>query len=150
MLILPSLRISFASMQNQVFELKPSRYFTLILSFMVLVSCGICLALPLPAWLRLAAILSLLFYGGRIVQHYALLTSASTIKSFWRKDDKLWSIQVGQDIMEAVLEGDSSLWPGLCILRFRPLHKKRPLSCIIFRDALTRDTYRQLQVCFRA
>jgi hypothetical protein len=61
-------------------------------------------------------------------------------------DASRWLLQMREGEIEGTLLGDSTITRWVSILRFRITNSYRPLSCIIFSDALTKYSYRKLFV----
>jgi len=60
-----------------------------------------------------------------------------------------WSILDKKRIYAATLCGSSTVTKMICILRFKILDEKLKRSCILFRDSMEAEQYRQLLVSMR-
>jgi hypothetical protein len=128
-------------MQNHVFKLQASKLhgFLIVITIFTTILIWLCLSLSLV--LKIAGIIFLLAYG------IHLFRNRQPIKTI--KYNGEWSIERNNILTEASLQGDSIVTGYVSILRFRIVGSRRTLSCVIFRDALQMDEYRQLLVILR-
>lgn len=106
--------------------------------------------LPVLIWLRLGLLVFLLAYGASIFWQYALLRAAWSVIAVKKLEDKRWQLTTRSDIQTAALRGDSTVTAYVSVLRFDIPERKKPLSCIIFRDSLAADEYRRLTGAIRS
>lgn len=60
-----------------------------------------------------------------------------------------WSIQYRDQFVPIQIDGSTTITHWVTILRFMLPQQKRKRSCVIFRDAVSADLYRQLMVRLR-
>lgn len=135
-----SLKLS-AHMQNHVFNLRPSKIYAFLISLIIITSMLIWVCLPISLTLKIAGLIVLPGYGIYLLRNRQLISAI--------KYNGEWSIARGKVMIEASLQGDSTVTAYVLILRFRVPGKKWPISSVIFRDALPGDQYRQLLVVLR-
>lgn len=136
-------------MPSHVFKLKPSKYYLILLSVTVLVCFSIIVYLPLAPWLRGLSLVLLLGYGGYTLRTGVLLRGQQSITSIRFMPDGRWQVAMSGVTQELVLRGDSTVTTGVSVLRFQRLTGFWPHSCVIFRDSLGRERYRELLVVLR-
>lgn len=137
-------------MPNPEFNLHPSRVYGLFLAAMLSGSAVVVLLLPFTFWLRILILAVLLVYGALVFNRHVLLRASDSIIRLCKLDRERWRVTTRSGAVEANLRGDSTVTALVSVLRFDDVNGKRLLPCIIFRDSLPADSYRQLVSCIRA
>ncbi|HTM63385.1 MAG TPA: protein YgfX [Gammaproteobacteria bacterium] len=137
-------------MQNHEFNLHSSRIYGSFLVAMLLGSAIIVLTLPLAIWLRTLILSALIVYGALVFNRHVLLRASDSIIRLCRLDRERWQLTTRAGAVDANLRGDSTVTAFVSVLRFEDVSGKRLLPCIIFRDSMTADKYRQLISNIRA
>jgi len=136
-------------MPDLEFKLKLSnQYLFLMLGFF---SAGILivLCLSLSLWLKGIGILLIIAYGFSVIWKFGLLRSRHSIMALRRHENGHWRLHRLENECTAVLRGDSTITGIMSILRFQVPDYYWPQTCIIFRDSLGPDVYRQLLVVLK-
>ena len=136
-------------MPDLEFKLKPSRqYLILLISFLIL-SLWVAVMLPVSLWIRFAVAGLAAGYGAILLWQAGLLRAKTSIVSMRRLENGNWFLSTRSLQYEAEIRGDSTVTNQVSVLRFQPLQRWRPVSCVIFRDALPPEDYRRLVVVLR-
>lgn len=131
-------------MQNPEFKLHPSIIYCVFLGLM-LAGSGIILALlPFAFWLKALLFAVLCVYGVALFMRFALLRTQQAVIALKKLDGKSWQVVTRARVFDSILRGDSTITTLVSVLRFDVSGLKRPLVCIVFRDSLPADDYRQL------
>lgn len=139
--------ILFASMLTQEIKLHWSRLHLSLLTVVLLVSLSVVIYLPIYFAFKFILLPFALFYGWRLIRQVLLLDNDSVLSLHYDHSDR-WCLTMADDHEEAaVLRGDSIVTQGMLLLRFNA--DKRVISCIIFKDAMCKERYRQLLVLLR-
>jgi hypothetical protein len=109
---------------------------------------GIVFTLPIPPIRKGFLILLVLSYGSRLFWNRALLQGGDSILRL-SYDSERWELQDRIKTWNAELCGESTITHFLSILRFTTPNKRKKRTCLIFKDALGQDRYRQLVVILR-
>jgi len=137
-------------MLDHEFNLKPSWYALSLITLILAITVAILYGLPINAWIKLGGWLFVLIYGGYLFKRFGLLQDGRAITRIKREQDGKWLLQTKKNVIyTAELQGDSTVTTWLSVLRFRVPKRFWPISCIVFRDSLTRDHYRKLLVLVR-
>ncbi len=80
---------------------------------------------------------------------YGCLQSDDSIISLRYRSAGEWLIGTKKAAYPAILEADSLVTHQVIVLRFRIATNYFANSCVIFRDALDKDSYRRLLVALR-
>ncbi len=136
-------------MQKIDIRLKPSRQFISLIALVWVGSAGCMMSLSIPWFLKILFIISGLVYGSRILWVSGLMMSSSSIIGLQLLADGSCSLQYPMHTMAAEVKGDSTVTTALCVLRFSVQGKRWKTSCIIFKDSLEREIYRELLVWLR-
>lgn len=116
---------------------------------MFLFSIAIFMTLPLAVTVKAGGLVLLCAYGIYLLWNNGLLRGKTSISFLKYCDERCWQIEVGSEKVEAELMGDSTVTGIISVLRFRISGRLRPLSCVVFRDSLPQNRYRQLLVLLR-
>jgi hypothetical protein len=125
-----------------------SRLFILNLAITISASLFTICLLKLGLGWKLILMLSTLSYGLSILWQDCLLNSTNSLTSLHLNHDG-WKIVTAQQAWTGQLSGDSTLTTLASALRFNVAGRKRKLSCVIYRDSLEPNHYRQLLVLLR-
>ncbi len=136
-------------MQDREFKLNPSRLSILLMMTILLVSLIIALSLPISIGLKGLGMVFIMLYGIAIIWQFGLLRSRRSIIAIKHHQDGRWQLFMRDTCHEAVLRGDSTVTGLVSVLRFQVPKHARPKSCLIFRDSLGFDLYRQLLVILK-
>lgn len=136
-------------MRDHEFKLKPSRQFVAV----ILLACGISVAaafsLPVNHWLHFVALLIAVAYVGYILWRFGLLLSHDAIISIRHHSNGEWRLKTRRSEYPATILGDSTATTRVMVLRFKVVGHFWQQSCVIFRDSLSADAYRQLLVLLK-
>ena len=136
-------------MQERAFNFKPSKYYLILLTIILLTSMAIAGSLPMRMEFRLLGWMFVFVYGGMMIWRYGLLRSKHSILSLSYQSDGRWHLHTKNAVYVAQLRGDSTVTHLVAILRFQVTNQYWPQSCLVFRDSLERDEYRRLLVVLR-
>ncbi len=132
-------------MRKSEFKLKPSFQYAVIALFLLIAAFCILFTVSMSAWIRYIAIFVLLAYGYRVLIRNVYLRGHDAIHTL-RYAGKHWQLVQQNETLIAELLGSSFVSSWFCVLRFRAVGRVLPISCVVFRDALKPDEYRQLLV----
>ncbi|EKD70222.1 MAG: hypothetical protein ACD_46C00598G0003 [uncultured bacterium] len=135
-------------MHNQEFNFAPSKQYLLLLTVVILISSIIIFLLPL-LWMQAILFITVIIYGGGAMWRYGLLRSKNSIISVRQTNDEKWLVTTNSNQYQAEILGDSTVTQYVSVLRFKIENHSLLLSCIIFRDSLKSDQYRQMMVAIR-
>jgi hypothetical protein len=135
-------------MLNQEYQFKTSKIFTTILISLMLMSSIICLIEPFALSMKLVLLLLTCVYGGWILWNTILMRGAFSMSALRFKGDE-WFVLTRQQWLPATLRGDSLVTTWVCILRFNIPGQLKPLSCVVWQDAVVGGSYKQLMVCLK-
>lgn len=136
-------------MHNHEYVLKPSKIYALLWAVVGLGSLGLCISLPLSLYLKVFCMAAVLLYSGWIVGRDVLQLSTSSITAIRYENEHTWFLSTRNHTWQATLRGDSTVTSWLAILRFQVPQRMFPVACVIWRDALTADRYRELRVLLK-
>jgi hypothetical protein len=136
-------------MHDLDFNLRPSTYYLVLLSVTFMIALGIMLALPFIPWAKILGVVFLVIYGAYHLWHVALLRSPHAITRIRRTADGRWFLFSKAATHEAVVCGDSTVTTMVSVLRLTIAKQRWPLSCVVFRDALSAKEYRVLLVALK-
>jgi hypothetical protein len=129
-------------MHSPVFNLKPSKPYTILLVMVFVASLLMIAMLPIGIFFKCGLLAVTVAYGVRLRRHDAIL-------ALQREPDGKWRLSTAGLMHRAVLLGDSIVMPWLSVLRFKVPGKRRPLSCVITGDSLGPEQYQRLRVWVR-
>ncbi|MDR3477069.1 MAG: hypothetical protein P4M14_03470 [Gammaproteobacteria bacterium] len=135
-------------MQKLDIKLKPSKFFIVLASLTLILTLVLIISLNLNRWARAFLLAVTMRYGISIIRNYGLLTGGPAISKL-TFDASGWLLHDRLRTSSAELCPDSTITTWLCILRFQITGQKQKRTCLIFRDSLAADTYRQLLVQLR-
>lgn len=121
-------------------QLKNSKQFMLLFFLMMLSSIVIVIYLPIILLLKFFLIFLSVSYGIYIWQQQTIIGLKLQANGDWRLTIKNAKDEIGQ------LCGDSTVTNYVCVLRFKLNSQSFKKSCVIFKDALDKEKYRQLRV----
>lgn len=136
-------------MQSREFNLKPSRFCLFLILLCIFSTLMVFLFLPLSLWIKGCGSIALLIYGSTLYRKVGLLKSETSIIRLIAKGDDEFCLIMPDQQCQAIILGDSTLTTVVSILRFRAVNGFRRYSCLIFRDSLLADEYRQLLVILK-
>lgn len=131
---------------NNTFYFYPSRL-CMGLLLLIHVAALLCIfALPLKWWayLLIATILaiSLIYY----IELYVRFGLKRSIRTLEYEESGDWVLCTKQQQYRAKLLADSVVTNYMLILNFRLTHKKSRRTVLVFKDALTHESFRQLRL----
>lgn len=130
-------------MPNPVFKLQASKRILIFLFAIIVCCCIVILALALPFWLRVLAMVFISLYGIKLIRETGFLKGKQAITQLeWREEG--WHISTQTHTYIAQLQGDSTVTPLFAILRFKVADFFLIKSCLICPDSLPKDQYRAL------
>lgn len=136
-------------MLNHHFNLRISHWQLCFISILLSISF-ICIAiLAITVWQKIIGFVGVAAYGAYLYWHEGLRRSANAIIRLQRQADGRWQVTTHTMQYTATLRGDSTVTSLIAVLRFNIENKRRPWSCVVFRDALSADAYRQLMIAAR-
>lgn len=128
-------------------KLETSKQFCLLLMTVVLASLNIIFLLKLAIIYKLFIVLSTLAYAGIIAHQFVFLRAKRALVNLISiESNELKLIDLKGKIIQARLRGDSTVSRWVSILRFDIPGERFAKTCIIFRDAIPANDYRQLLV----
>lgn len=133
-------------MPNHEFNLKPSKQYIFIICIVFLLSLAIIISLPIGGVIKLSGVFLTLMYGAYLLWNNVLLRGRQSVTVLRVDEDSRWQVSIAKQILDAELLGDSTVTGVVSVLRFRIENQRWPISCVIFRDSLPPDRYRQLVV----
>lgn len=133
-------------MQDREFKLKPSKLHCILFSIMWISSLLIILCLPLSMAILVGSAFLFSIYGAYIFRRTLLLKHNESIISLRSLHDGNWLLHLLGKEVRGVLRGDSTITAFVAVLRFQVDNQRLPLTCMVFKDSLERDQYRQLLV----
>ena len=135
-------------MQARQFHLDYSKIYNSIVLFLCLASTlGILLA-QLAWYIKMLALIVLFLYTGWIIWQDGLLHSKYVITRLAWVLGEPWQLISAAGVQQGVLRKDSMVTKWLMVLRFDVV-QARPISCLIFYDALSPIDYQYLLVIMR-
>lgn len=145
----PELRKSFANMHDHKFLLKPSKYYSIFLAIALLASVIVVVTIKANIWIKLLVLALLAFYGSYTFLRYALLKTRDSILALQLVSGNEWQVTTRAGVQSMEVQGDSTITPWLSVLRFKVSGKRSALSCIVLKDSLPDEEYRQLVAILR-
>jgi hypothetical protein len=134
-------------MLNLDFKLRPSKYYLILITGVILMTEIILFSLSWKA-IFLGGLL-ILIYGGHLIAKEGLMLTQAAIIGFKRQNNNQWLLYTQKSVLEGTLRGDSTVTTWVSVLRFNVSGHFWPVSCVIFNDALASDSYRKLLVAVR-
>lgn len=135
-------------MQKIDIKFKPSKLFILFFLLTIVASFAIVLTLP-PFPLKKTLLFTIIFsYGGYLFWNSVLLQGGYAILRLSYGPDG-WYLQDRIKTQQAELCGESTITRFLSILRFTVPGRRRKRTCLVFKDAIGQEYYRQLIVILR-
>ena len=98
---------------------------------------------------KLIGLALIILYGAQTLWRYGFLRDTKSVQSIQMIEDKKWRVSFRNVVMTGELLGDSTVTSYLSVLRFKFDDRRYPVSCIVFRDSLPKDQYRDLIVTIR-
>lgn len=134
-------------MKKLSIELRPSRY---LAAFLLLTHGGVILMvlfLSIAWWAQWIVSLSMVISFWILIRCYVTRQSRWSVLKMRLESDGSWHLKMrsGEEL-KASLKGDSFSAEKLLILNFRLENSKKPISVIIFNDALDKKTFQALRV----
>ena len=120
-----------------------------LVSLVLAGSVLIIISLPLSAWFKSILILSILAYGIGILWFVGLMKSICSIIGLQLLAEGSCKLHYPLHTITAEIKKDSTVTTALCVLRFIVPGKRLRPACVIFKDSLDREKYRQLLVWLR-
>lgn len=136
-------------MQNIDIDLKPSRQFISLVSLVLIGSVVIIISLPLSGWCKSILMLGTLAYGIGALWFAGLIKSPRSIIGLQLLAEGSCKLHYPLHTITAEIKKDSTVTTALCVLRFIVPGKRLWPTCVIFKDSLDREKYRQLLVWLR-
>lgn len=136
-------------MQHIDIELKPSRQFIKLISLALAGSIVIIIGLPLSGWFKSILMINTLAYGIGILRSIGLMKSTHSIIGLQLLAEGSCKLFYPLHTITAEIKKDSTVTTALCVLRFIVPGKRLHPACVIFKDSLDREKYRQLLVWLR-
>lgn len=130
------------------FDLKPSKQFMILLSFMIFGSIAIICYIEIAAWIKISLFIFTICYGTFIFVRDGLLKHQRSILQLKISRNE-YKLKDQKSTYSAELSGDSTLTSIICILRFKVHGQILKRSCIIFKDSLENDAFRRLFVALK-
>ncbi len=136
-------------MQNIDIIIKPSKQFITLITLIFTISIGIILTLPLSIWNKILLMIPTILYSSRIFWVYGFMCDAHSILKLQLLAEGVCRLYNRKHFIEGKIRADSTVTTSLCLLRFFIPREQKNKSCILFRDAMDRVSYRQLLVWLR-
>lgn len=128
------------------FQLKPSRFYLMVMVLVFLASAVMLSLLAIAPLYKFLLLLVLVSYGVQLVWRFALLRDKHSVIALKKVDQDEWQVTNRAGVMLTKLRGDSTVTQWVAILRFDIKGQRKPLVSIIWRDSLPADQFRQLIV----
>lgn len=109
----------------------------------LLISIAIILLLPIGMVWRILLETAIVIYGLNLMRGHL-----SLIRLKYMGSGK-WLLQTSKRVVEGEILGDSTVTSLVSVLRFRLYGQYLTRSCVLFRDSLLPDQYRQLMIILR-
>lgn len=136
-------------MQRIDIPLQPSKWLIGLLGCVLIGSIGVIVSLSLPGLVKILLIIITLAYGTASLWVTGLMKGTRSIIGLQLLTEGGCQLHYPSHTITAAIEKDSTVTAVLCVLRFKvPGQRLRP-SCVIFKDALEGEKYRQLLVWLR-
>jgi len=136
-------------MQKIDIDLKPSRQFISLIGLVLVGSVVIITLLPLSTWFKSILIMGTLAYGIWILWFAGLMKSTRSIIGLQLLGEGSCKLHYPLHTVTAEIKRESTMTTVLCVLRFIVPGKRLRPSCVIFKDSLDQEEYRQLLVWLR-
>lgn len=136
-------------MQKIDIELKSSKRFISLIGLVLMGSIVIIVSLSLSAWLKSVLIIGTLAYAIWILWIAGLMKSSRSIIGLQLLAGGVCKLHYPLHTTAAEIKRDSTVTTALCVLRFIVPGKRLRPSCVIFKDSLDQEKYRQLLVWLR-
>ncbi|MCE3238041.1 MAG: hypothetical protein K0R24_1022 [Gammaproteobacteria bacterium] len=136
-------------MQNIDIIIKPSRQFITLITVIFTISIGIILTLPLHTSNKLLLMIPTILYSFRIFWIYGAMRDAHSIQQLQLLSEGMCRLYNRDRFIEGKIRGDSTVTTSFCLLRFFIPRERKNKSCILFRDAMDKTSYRQLLIWLR-
>lgn len=133
-------------MQDREFKLKPSKLHCIGFSILWISSLLIILCLPISLMISVSGAFLFCVYSAYQFWRTLLLKHRESIISLRSLSDGNWLLNLANKEEKGILRGDSTITPFVAVLRFQIDNRRLPLTCLVFKDSLERDQYRQLLV----
>lgn len=135
-------------MQNH-FSLNSSRTFAVLLLVIHLVVLAALMLLPLPLWAKGGMLVCLLGSLTYYLRRDASLSLPSSCVAFRLQESHIvLTARNGQELSGQLLSG-SVVTPFMTLLRISPLGARFARSVVIFPDAISAESFRELRVALR-
>ena len=130
-------------MQNIDMLLKPSIFFISLILMMTGGSLVIIYFLPIFHLIKIFLSLITLEYGRRILWREGFLRHPQSILGLSLNKEGAWQLRSRSKEISAILLGESTVTPFVCVLRFALPHQRKKQSCVIFKDSVKKEVYRK-------
>lgn len=131
-------------MQNQAFNLKPSRQYRLLLGLLCVLAFVAIMALPISIFIKFGLFLAVFLYGRYLARPIDI------IRLNYLSDQSWLLVDHKGKAIPADLLGDSTVTTCVSVLRFKVAHRRFSQNCLVFRDSLAKGQYRALRVVLRS
>ena len=131
-------------MQNIDIHLKPSILFVSLILMMTGISLIVICFLPIFLVVKIILLIITLGYGMPILQRDGFLRHSQSIIGLNLNKEGEWQLRSRSKEISAILLGESTVTPFVCVLRFALPHQRKKQSCVIFKDSVEKEVYRKL------
>jgi hypothetical protein len=131
-------------MRRLEFNLQPSPHGIFFLTLFFLSTLSILFITPRLHVEKYVMAFILILYGCHILWRYGLLRHRASLIHLKLSSEGKWHVRTPHASYQATLEGSSILTSFILILRFRIKGKWFPWTCLVLRDSMPADHYRQL------
>lgn len=135
-------------MQSIDIKLALSKQFIFIISLLTMGSLGIIGSLSLSFFYKTILMGLVFFYSGYLFWRYGLLRHKKSVLNLSISQKGIF-VTTRSKHFWAELCGDSVVTTWVLVLRLKRENKIFKYVCVIFKDALDHQTYRQLRVALR-
>jgi hypothetical protein len=136
-------------MLDHEFLIKPSKIYLGLWGLICSGSIVIALSLPASKWLILCVVIIVLWYSLYLLKRFGLQKHTFSILKLRFQKDGGWLLQTKYETYFAMLSGQSTVTSILCVLCFKEIDSHRLLPCLVFRDSLNGNQYRQLMIILK-
>jgi len=129
--------------------LKPSKRYLVLFSLFWMGTGLIVICLPIHFFLKSGLLGIIAVYGFFILWHDILLKSSNSIIRLRTLSEGKWLLTTPKQEIKGELSGKSTITRHFCALCFKIENTFFEKSCLILKDAIPEEPYRQLIICLR-
>jgi hypothetical protein len=135
-------------MRRIAINLQPSRQYIFFIILVLIATLGIIFTLPINFKWEICAVIGVMGYGGYQLWCVALMKGRGSILRV-SYDRSGWEIEDKSQTYVAKIGGDSTLTSFLLVLRFKVEGSRKIYPCLVFKDSVGADIFREFTVRVR-